>query len=143
MKYLGKYSPNGDIELPIVAEETGTYFFIQIGKKSAEVRKLSLKVQAGEQIVIPNLFQENELISFKIKKRNRRLVYHQDANFFSILIDRDDREDRNDKTSSPSLGSSLIEIKNNNTLILTANNGQRFEVTFDAEIGLFGSIKLG
>lgn len=92
MKFLGTYSPHGDIRLPILAEESGKHFFVQIGQNGAEVRKLTLTAKAGEAFVVPNVFQENDFISFKIKKRNRRLVYFEDASLFSLLIGRDDGE---------------------------------------------------
>lgn len=90
MKFLGKYSANGDIELPILAEDTGLYFFVEIGQNDAEVRKINLEVIEGQSIKIPNQFKENDFISFKIKKRNRRLIYHEEESVFSLLIDRED-----------------------------------------------------
>lgn len=90
MKFLGRYGAEGDILLPIQAEDTGTYFFIEVGRSGAAARKINLNVQAGEFLRVPNLFQENELITFKIKKRNRRLLSHDGAQLFSLLIDRND-----------------------------------------------------
>lgn len=90
MNFLGKYSPNGDITLPIQAEDTGIYFFIEIGQNDAEVRKINIPVTKGDFITVPNQFQENDFISFKIKKRNRRLIYQENESKFSLLIDRED-----------------------------------------------------
>lgn len=90
MKFLGKYGAEGDILLPLLAEDTGRYFFIEVGSNGAEARKINLDAQAGQPLRIPNLFQENELITFKIKKRNRRLLYQDGQQLFSMLIDRND-----------------------------------------------------
>lgn len=137
MKFLGKYSPNGDIILPIQAEDSGLYFFIEIGQNDAEIRKINLEVTAGNFITVPNVFQENDFISFKIKKRNRRLIYHENESKFSLLIDREDNVPSVDVNTG-----TFIEILTNNTLRLTSNTGQVFEVTFDAQLGLFGQIRL-
>lgn len=90
MKFLGKYGAEGDILLPIQAEDTGLYFFTEVGSNGAEARKINLDVQTGQPIKVPNLFQENELITFKLKKRNRRLLSYEGQTLFSMLIDRND-----------------------------------------------------
>lgn len=140
MNFLGKYSPNGDITLPIQAEDTGIYFFIEIGQNDAEVRKINIQVTKGDFITVPNQFQENDFISFKIKKRNRRLIYHENESKFSLLIDREDNTSSTVEAKSNQTAS--IQILSNNTLRLIANTGQVFEVTFDAQVGLFGQIRL-
>ena len=72
MKFLGKYDINQDAVLPIVAQDTGYYQFVD---KGGEYDGFKISVTKDEQITIPSKLLEQNLIHFKLKRRVKGLPY--------------------------------------------------------------------